>query len=65
MKEGARADIQARLRRVPKVIVADTWANRAQMTRQTRELFKEWTKKKVKRPGRGGRTGRADDPGMF
>ena len=49
----ARADIQARLRRAPEVIVAETWANRAQRTRVPRELFQAGTKKGAKKPGRG------------
>ena len=50
---GAREDIQARLRRVPDGIVSDTWANRAQRTRQPRSLYQAGTKVVVKRPGRG------------
>ena len=49
----ARADIQARLRRAPEVIVAETWANRAQRTRQPRDIFQAGTKKAGKKPGRG------------
>ena len=48
-QEGARPEIQARLRRAPEVIVTETWANRAQRTRQPRELFQAGTKK----PGTG------------
>ena len=50
---GAREDIQARLRRAPDMIVSDTWANRAQRTRQPRDLYQAGTKAVVKRPGRG------------
>ena len=46
-QEGARPDIQARLRRALGVI--ETWANRAQ---RTREIFQAGTKKAVKKPGR-------------
>ena len=53
MQEGAREDIQARLRRAPDMIVSDTWANRAQRTRQPRDLYQAGTKAVVKRPGRG------------
>ena len=52
VQEGARADIQARLRRAPGVIVAKTWANGAQRTRQPRELFQAGSKE-VKKSGRG------------
>ena len=53
VQEGARPDIQARLRRAPRVIVTETWANRAQRTRVPRDIFEAGTKKVVKRPGRG------------
>ena len=53
VQEWSRADIQARLRRAADVIMAETWANRAQRTGQPRELFQAGTKKEVKRPGRG------------
>ena len=49
----SRPDIQARLRRAPGVIVAETWANRAQRTRVPRDIFQAGTKKGVKKPGRG------------
>ena len=48
-----RPDIQARLRRAPEVIVAETWANRAQRTRVPRDIYQAGTKKGVKKPGRG------------
>ena len=48
-----RPDIQARLRRVPGVIVAETWANRAQRTRVPRDIYQAGTKKGLKKPGRG------------
>ena len=54
-QEGARADIQARLRRAPEVIMPDTWANRAQRTRQPRDFFWAGTREREKRPGRGRR----------
>ena len=54
-QEGARADIQARLRRAQGVIVTDTWANRAQRTRQPRDFFQAGTKEREKRPRRGRR----------
>ena len=53
VQEGARPDIQARLRRAPGVIVMETWANRAQRTRVRRDIFQAGTKKGVKKPGRG------------
>ena len=53
VQEGARPDIQARLMRAPGVIVAETWANRAQMTRVPRDIFQAGTKKEAKKPGRG------------
>ena len=46
----ARPDIQARLRKAPGVIVAETWAQR---TRVPRDIFQAGTKKGVKKPGRG------------
>ena len=52
---GAREDIQVRLRRAPDVIMSDTWANRAQRTRQPRDFFKAGTRERGKRPGRGRR----------
>ena len=66
VQEGAREDIQARLRRAPDVIVSGTWANRAQRTRQHRGIFQAGTKVVVKRPKGGGRSGRDDEsPGEF
>ena len=35
------------------MIVSDTWANRAQRTRQPRDFYQTGTKVVVKRPGRG------------
>jgi hypothetical protein len=35
------------------MIVSDTWANRAQRTRQPRDFYQAGTKVVVKRPGRG------------
>ena len=52
MQEGARPDIQARLRRAPGVIVTETWANREKRTRVPRDIFQAGTKKLVKNPGR-------------
>ena len=52
-QEGARADIQARLRRAPDVIVSDICANRAQRTRHPRNFYQVGTKEREKRPGRG------------
>ena len=52
---GAREDIQARLRRAPYMIVTDTWAKRAQRTRQPRDFIQAGTKEREKRPGRGRR----------
>ena len=49
----ARPDIQARLRKAPGVIMADTWANRAQRTRVPTDIYQAGTKKEVKKPGRG------------
>ena len=34
-------------------MVTETWANRAQRTRQPREIFQAGTKKAGKKPGRG------------
>ena len=52
VQKGSSADIQARLRRGPDVIMPETWANRAQRTRHPRELFQAGTKKEVKRLGK-------------
>ena len=49
----SRPDIQARLRKAPGVIVAETWANRAQRTRVPTNIYQAGTKKEVKKPGRG------------
>ena len=49
----SRPDIQARLRRAPEVIVADTWANRPQRTRAPTDIYQAGTKTGVKKPGRG------------
>ena len=49
----SRPDIQARLRRAPEVIVADTWANRPQRTRAPTDIYQAGTKTRVKKPGRG------------
>ena len=49
----SRPDIQARLRRAPEVIVADTWANRPQRTRAPTDIYQGGTKTGVKKPGRG------------
>ena len=46
-------DIQARLRRSPDVIVADTWANRPQRTRSAINKYQAGTKTVTKKPGRG------------
>ena len=48
-----RHDIQARLRRSPNVIVADTWANRPQRTRATIDKYRAGTRTATKKPGRG------------
>jgi hypothetical protein len=49
-----RRDIQARLRRVPHVIIADTYANRPDRTRRTVTKYQAGgTKKAAKRLGRG------------
>ena len=48
-----RHDIQARLRRSPNVIVADTWANRPQRTRSAIDKYQAETKTATKKPGRG------------
>ena len=54
-----RRDIQARLRRVPQVIIADTFANRPDRTRVTVTKYQAGdTKKAVKRLGRGRGPGR-------
>ena len=57
----------ARLRRVPDGIVLDTWANRAQRTRQPRSLYQAGTKVVVKRPGEReeGPVGMTSAPGEF
>ena len=49
----SRPDIQARLRRAPEVIVADTWANRPQRTRAPTDKYQAGTKTGAKKPGRG------------
>ena len=49
----SRPDIQARLRRAPEVIVADTWANRPQRTRAPTDIYQAGTKTGGKKPGRG------------
>ena len=49
----ARRDIQARLRRAPGVIVADTWANRPQKTSAATDIYQAGTKTGAKKPGRG------------
>ena len=49
----SRADTQARLRRAPGVIVADTWANRPQRTRAPIDKYQAGTKTGAKKPGRG------------
>ena len=49
----SRPDIQARLRKAPGIIVAETWANRAQRTRVPTNIYQAGTKKEVKKPGRG------------
>ena len=48
-----RPDIQARLKRAPGVIVAETWANRPQRTRARTDIYQAGTRKEVKKPGRG------------
>ena len=48
-----RHDIQARLRRAPGVIVADTWANRPRTTRAPIDKYQAGTKTGAKKPGRG------------
>ena len=49
----SRPDIQARLRKAPGVIVADTWANRPQRTRAPTDIYQARNEKRVKKPGRG------------
>ena len=49
----SRHNIQARLRRSPDVIVADTWANRPQRTRAPINKYQAGTKTGAKKPGRG------------
>ena len=49
----SRPDIQARLRRAPGVIVANTWAKRPQRTRAPTDIYQAGTEKRVKKPGRG------------
>ena len=54
-----RRDIQARLRRAPHVIIADTYANRPDRTRRTVTKYQAGdTKKVAKRLGRGRGPGR-------
>ena len=53
-----RRDIQARLRRAPHVIIADTYANRPHRTRTTVNKYQAGTKKVAKRLGRGRGPGR-------
>ena len=54
-----RRDIQARLRRAPHVIIADTYANRPDRTRRTVTKYQAGdTKKAAKRLGRGRGPGR-------
>ena len=48
-----RHDIQARLRRSPNVIVADTWANRPQRNRTAIDKYQAGTRTATKKPGRG------------
>ena len=48
----SRPDIQARLRKAPGVIVADTWANRPQRTRAPTDIYQAGTKTEIKKPGR-------------
>ena len=52
-RRGARGEIQARLRRVPEVIMPDTWAKRAQRTRQPRNFYQAGAREKEGRPGIG------------
>ena len=56
----SRPDIQARLRRAPGVIVANTWANRPQRTRAPTKIYQAGTEKRVKKPGRGWGSNRED-----
>ena len=53
MAAESRPGIQARLRKAPGVIVADTGDNRPQRTRATTNIYQAATKKEVKKPGRG------------
>ena len=65
MQKGSSADIQARLRRGPDVIMPETWANRAQRTRHPRELFQAGTKKEVKRLGKWRKDRQRREPGFL
>ena len=59
-----RQDIQARLRRAPNVIIADTHANRPDRTRRTVTKYQAGaTKKAAKRLGRGRGRGRGGGGG--
>ena len=51
-EQDPRHDVQARLRRAPDVIVADTWANRSQCSRSATVKFQAGTRTTSKR-GRG------------
>ena len=54
----SRPDIQAKLRKAPGVIVADTWANRPQRTRAHTDIYQARTKTEVKKPGLAAGRGR-------
>ena len=53
-----RRDIQARIRRAPNVIIADTYANRPHRTRSTIDKYQAGTRKVTKKLGRGRGRGR-------
>ena len=53
MAAGSRPDNQARRRKAPGVIVADTGANRPQKTREHNDIYQAGIKTAVKKPGRG------------
>ena len=56
-QEGAREDIQARLKKAPEVIETATWTNRTQWTRQHRKFYQAGARENEGRPG-GGRKNR-------
>ena len=57
-------NIQARLRRSPNVIVANTWANRPQRTRAAIDKYQAGTRTATKKPGMGARAMKRG-PGRF